>query len=206
MVPDLIFATLSWLAHPFKIWLASGLSRILLLEWSLKNLGSVASHLFFLISIGFRFATELVLKWLRLLLRCSNFSSHPIWHPSFQNMYLREHSALLHRCQYAFPHAKLPWQALNRFHLLLRTSGMHCQVIFHLFPLFLLLEELSNIIYSCSLTLTVVQNLAGSNQLNVSRLVMQRQLLSSHNPEIPCRPAKSVPSERLRLVKVIHFA
>ena len=28
----------------------------------------------------------------------------------------------------------------------------------------------------------------------------------AHSPEIPCRPAKSVPSERLRLVKVIHFA
>ena len=73
-------------------------------------------------------------------------------------------------------------------------------------PTLLLLEELSNIIYSCWLTLTVVQNLARSNQLNVSPLVMQRQLLPSHSPEIPCRPAKSVPSERLRSVKVIHFA
>ena len=84
--------------------------------------------------------------------------------------------------QCVFPHVKPPWQTLNRFHLLLQTSGMHCQVIFRPFQLFLLLEELSNIIYSCSLTLTVVQNLARSSQLNVSYLVMQRQLLPSLSP------------------------
>ena len=93
-------------------------------------------------------------------------------------------------------------------HLLLQTSGMHCQIIFRPFQLIRLLEELSNI-YSClltGLTLTVVQNLARSNQLNVSHLVMQCQLLPLHSPEIPCCLAKGVPSERLRLVKVIHFA
>ena len=30
--------------------------------------------------------------------------------------------------------------------------------------------------------------------------------LPSHSPELPCRPSKGVPCERLRLVKVIHFA
>ena len=98
-----------------------------------------------------------------------------------------------------FSPVKPPWQTLNRSHLLLQTSEMHCQIIFCPFQLFLLLEELSNIIYSCLLTLTVVQNLARSNQLNVSHLMMQRQLLPSHSPETPCRPTKSVPSERLRL-------
>ena len=39
-----------------------------------------------------------------------------------------------------------------------------------------------------------------SNQLNVSHFVIQRQLLPPHSPEIPCRPSKGVPSERLRLV------
>ena len=68
------------------------------------------------------------------------------------------------------------------------------------------LEELSNIIYSCLLTLTVVQNLVRSNQLNVSHFVIQRQLLPLHSPEIPCRPSKGVPPERLRLVEVINFA
>ena len=62
--------------------------------------------------------------------------------------------------------------------------------------LFRLLEELSNIIYYCLLTLTVVQN-----QLNVSHFVIQYQLLPSHSLEIPCRPSEGVPSERLRLVK-----
>ena len=47
------------------------------------------------VCIGFRFATELALKSLRLLSGCSNFNSQPIWHLSFQNMYRREHSALL---------------------------------------------------------------------------------------------------------------
>ena len=68
------------------------------------------------------------------------------------------------------------------------------------------LEELSNITYSSLLTLTVVQNLVRSNQLNVSHFVIQRQLLPLRRPETPCRPSKSVPSERLRLVEVINFA
>ena len=41
--------------------------RMLSLEWSHKNLGSATFRLFFLICIGFRFATELPLKSLRLL-------------------------------------------------------------------------------------------------------------------------------------------
>ena len=60
-------------------------------------------HLSFRICIGFRFATELALKLLRLLSKCSNFSSHPILHRSSQDMYRREHSALLRLSQYLFP-------------------------------------------------------------------------------------------------------
>ena len=108
--------------------------------------------------------------------------------------------------QYAFPHVKPPWQPPNHFHLLLQIFGMHCQIICRPFQLFLLLEELSNITYSCLLTPTVVQNLVRSNQLNVSRFVIQRQLLLLHRQETPCRPSKCVPSERLRLVEVINFA
>ena len=58
--------------------------------------------------------------------------------------------------------------------------------------LFRFLEELSNIIYSCLLTLTVVQNLVWSNQLNISHFMIQRQLLSLHSPEISCHPSKGV--------------
>ena len=72
--------------------------------------------------------------------------------------------------------------------------------------IFLLLEELSNITYSSLITLTVMQNLVRSNQLNVSHFVIQRQLLPLHRPETPCRSSKDVPSERLRLVEVINFA
>ena len=82
---------------------------------------------------------------------------------------------LTHLCQYVFPHVKPPWQPPNRFNLLLQLSGMHCQIICRPFQLFLLLEELSNIIYSCLLTLTVVQNLVRSNQLKVSHFVIPRQ-------------------------------
>ena len=98
------------------------MSRTLLLWWSHKNLGSATSHLISLICIVFRFATELALKSLRLLTGCYNFSSHPILHLSSQSMYRREHSALLHLCQYMFPHVQLPWQPSNHFHLLLRVS------------------------------------------------------------------------------------
>ena len=111
-------------------------------------------------------------------------SQHP-WYPRFLNgvdpqfrmcmqgwtMYRHEHSALLHLCQYVFSHVKPPWQPPNHFHLLLRVSGMHCRIICRPSQLFLFLEELSNIIYSCLLTLTVVQNLVWSNQLNVSHFV-----------------------------------
>ena len=100
---------------------------------------------------------------------------------------------------------KPPWQLPNHFHLLLQVFGIHCQTICLPFQLFLLLEELSNITYSSSLTLTVVQNLARSNQLNVSHFVIQRQLLLLRRPETPCRPSKGVPSERLRLAEVINF-
>ena len=86
----------NWLAHPFQIWLAFSVSRILLLELSHKNLGSATSHLFFRICIGFRSATELVSKLPRLISECSNLSSHPIFHlSSQQDMCRREHSALL---------------------------------------------------------------------------------------------------------------
>ena len=173
---------------------------MLLLEWSHKNLGSATSHLFFLICIGFRFATELALKLLRSLSGYSNFSIQPILHLSSQSMYRREHSALLQFCLYVFPHVK-PLSPPNHFHLLLQIYGTHCQVICHPFRLFLLLEELSNITCSCLLTLTVVQNLVRSNQLNLSRFLIHRQLLPSHISEIPCCPSKGVPSERLRLVK-----
>ena len=64
LAPDLISVTLSWLAHPFQIWLAFSVSRILLHELSHKNLGSATSHLSFRICIGFRFATKLVSKLL----------------------------------------------------------------------------------------------------------------------------------------------
>ena len=114
--------------------------------------------------------------------------------------YRREHSALLQPCQSVFPHVEPPLHPPNHFHLLLQISGTHCQIICHLFQLFLFLEELSNITYSSSLTLTVVRNLVRSNQLDVSQFVIHCQLLPSHSPEIQCRPSKGVPSERLRLV------
>ena len=166
--------------------------RILLLELSHKNLGSATLRLFSRICIGFRFATELVSKLPRLLSECSNLSSHPIFHLSSQDMCRREHSALLRLSQYAFLHVKPPWQLPNHFHLLLQVFGIHCQTICLPFQLFLFLEELSNITYSSSLTLTVVQNLARSNQLNVSHFVIQHQLLLLRRPETPCRPSKGI--------------
>ena len=85
-------------------------------------------------------------------------------------------------CTNVFPHIKPPWQPSNHLHLLLQKSGMYCQIICHPFKLFLLSEEFSNITYSCLHTLTVVQNLVRSNQLSVSRFVIQCQLLPLHSP------------------------
>ena len=104
------------------------------------------------------------------------------------------------------PQVKPPWQHQNRFYscfkyleCIAKSSVVHSNSL-------LLLEELTNITCSCFLTLTVGQNLVRSNQLNVSHFVIQRQLLPSHSPEIPCRPSKGVPSVHLRLVEMIHFA
>ena len=77
--------------------------------------GSATSRLSFQIYIGFRFATELVSKLLRLLSACSNLSSHPIFHLSSQDMCRRDHSALLRVSQFAFLHVKPPWQLPNSF-------------------------------------------------------------------------------------------
>ena len=111
--------------------LTFSLSKIVLLGWSHKNLGSATSNLFYLICIGFRFATELALKSLRLLPGCYSFSRHLISHLSFHDMYRREPSALFYFCQYVFPHVKPPWQSPNHFRLMLQVSRMHCQIICH---------------------------------------------------------------------------
>ena len=183
------------------------MSRILLLELSHKNLGLATSHLFFRICIGFQFATELVSKWPRLLSKCSNISSHPTFHLSSQDMYRCEHSALLRILQYAFLHVKPPWHPPNHFHLLLQIFGMHCQIIYRPFQLFLLLKSFpTSPTYLSLRTLTVVRNKVRSNQLNVSNFVIQRQRLPLHRLETPRRSSKGVPSERLRLVEVINFA
>ena len=114
-----------------------------------------------------------------------------LFHLSSQDICRRDHSALLLVSQFTFPHVKSPLQHPNHFHLLLQIFGMLCQTIFHPFQLFLLLEELSNITYSSSLTLTVVLfDLVRSNQLIVSHFVMQRLLLLLRRPETPCRPSK----------------
>ena len=105
---------------------AFSVSRILLLELSHKNLSFATSHPSFRICIGFRLTTELVSKLLRLLSEWSNLSSHPIFHLSSQDMYRREHSALLRFSQYEFLYVKPPWQLPNHVHLLLQICGMPC--------------------------------------------------------------------------------
>ena len=122
-------------------------------------------------------------------------------HLSSQSMHRREHSALLQLCVYVFPPRKTIIATSKSFSSV--ALNMWNSMPNHLseFQVFLLLEELSNITYSCLLTMTVVQNLVRLNQLNLSRCVIHLQLLLSHSSEIPCHPSKGVPSERLRLVK-----
>ena len=155
--------------HLIHHWIFS----ILLLEWSPKSLGSVASHLssdLHFLPVRHRISFKITTDTFRVL---QSQQPYTILHLSSHDMYRHEHSALFHRCQYVFPHVKPPRPSLNRFHLLLLTSGRHYQIIFRLLQFFLLLEQLSNIIYSYLLTLTVVQNLVTSNQLNVSHFVIQ---------------------------------
>ena len=67
-------------------------------------------------------------------------------------------------------------------------------------------RALKHHLFLLAYALTVVQNLVGSDQLTVSHFLIQHRLLPSHSLEIPYRPSKGVPSDRLRLVKTIHFA
>ena len=104
-------------------------------------------------------------------------------------MHLCHHSDLLNPYQYLFPYAKPPWQPIDHFCLSHQKFGMHCQVIFRPFQLFLLLKKVSNTIFSCVLILTV-GHLVASRHLNVSRFVIQHHLLPSHHWNISCRLAK----------------
>ena len=99
---------------------------------------------------------------------------------SSHGIHLCDHSDLLHLCPYVFPCAKPSRQPLDHFPLSQQNFEIHCQVIFRPFQLFLLLEEVSNIIFSCMLILTV-GHLVASRHLNVSRFMIQHQLLPSHH-------------------------
>ena len=140
----------------------------------------------FLICVGFRFAIEFVFKIVTITIRDAIQFQQPSYlkHPSSQNMFRREHSALLHRCQYVFPHVKPSWLNLNRF-----ASNIWNALPNHLtnsFHLFLLFKKLSNI----NLFLLAYHDSSAksgntrSNQLNVSHFMILRQLLLLHSPDI----------------------
>ena len=78
------------------------------------------------------------------------------------------------------PLRKTSMATYRSFSLSQQNFGIHCQVIFRPFQLFLLLEEVSNIIFSCVLILTV-GHLVASRHLNISRFVIQHQLLPLHH-------------------------
>ena len=82
-----------------------------------------------------------------------------------------------------------------------QTTGIHYQIISRPFQLFLLLEELSNIIFSACL---YPDSNVESGKIKPAqcitlcgRAVRAPTILPSHSQEIPYRPAKGVPSERL---------
>ena len=111
-------------------------------------------------------------------------------------------SSSLSICVPLFLHARTTTRATSKSYSSVASGIWNAlQIIWRPSQLVRLSEKLSNVIYSCFLTLTIVQNLVRSNQLNVSHFVIQCKLLTSHSPEIPCRPSKGVPHERLRLVK-----
>ena len=75
------------------------------------------------------------------------------------------------------------WQPPNHFHLLLQISGMHHQIICRPFQLFLFLEELSNIIYSCLLTLTVGS--AKTGKIKPAQCITLRDTAPTTTTDIP---------------------
>ena len=110
---------------------------------------------------------------------------------------------LLHPCQYVFLFAKPPWQPLDHIHLLHQKFGIHCQTIFRLFQLFLLLEDVSNTIFCWGAypDSRTPGGIAPSERITLRDTTPPTAI---HHLEISCRPAKRVPSERLRLAKVIN--
>ena len=128
-------------------------------------------------------------------------------------------ATLLHRCTHAtlctcaitpiffilfnvFLCATPPRQPLDRFRPLPQKFGMHCQVIFRPSQLFFLLEYVSNTILSCVLILqdTRWQLAIGTYHSSVPDTTPPAAIAPFENTK---RPAKRVPSECLRLAKVI---
>ena len=150
------FAPLSWLAHPFQIWLAFSMSRILLLEWSHENHGSATSHLLFLICIGFY----------------SGSPQNQLWNcytVTFRVLQFQQPSYL------AFLIPKSFSSVVSNIECIAKLSVVHSNSSSF--------QKCSkNSLFSCLLTLTVVENLVRPNQFNLSHVVIQRQLLPSTQP------------------------
>jgi hypothetical protein len=70
------------LVQPFRLYPRQKAWKVLILINEHIISETATSHLFFLICIGFQFATKLALKLLWLFSMCCNFSSHPILHLS----------------------------------------------------------------------------------------------------------------------------
>ena len=78
----------------------------------------------------------------------SSSSSHPTSPPLFHGMCQHDHCCdLLLHCHYVFLLEKPKCPSPNHFHLLPRVFGISSQVIFHLFPLFLLSGRNSSTIF-----------------------------------------------------------
>ena len=178
---------------------AFSVPRILLFEWSdnLTSSDSATSHLFFLICIGFRFATELVSKLKIAMVTFSVLQFQQAYYlasliPRYVPARALRSSSSLSICVPPQP----PWQPPNRFHLLLQIFEMHCQIICRLFQLFLFSEEPSSITYFCLLTLTVVQNLV--RYQTSSMFAIQRQIQRQRTArKYHAAHLRGVPSERL---------
>ena len=158
-----------------------------------------------MICIGFRLANEFVLKLLRLLLGCYNFSSHPILLPSSHDMYT-DATTLLHRCQYVFLHVFLhvqpPWQPPKSFSFVAsniwNTLPNHLSSIFQLF-----LHAFRRALIHHLFLLAYPDSRAKSGKIKPAQCITLRDTAPTTGPAPPGNAMP--PSEkRLRLVKVIH--
>ena len=202
----LYWATHSLLSNTFYIEQHIFYIEQHLLYWATHSL---LSNTFFIEQHILYWATHSILSNTYSILNNTFFIEQHIlyWatHSLLSNTFFIEQHILyeLSICQYYVHSRKITMATSKSFSSTASNIWNSCQIICSPFKLFMLLEDLSSITYSCLLTLTEVQNLVRSNQSNVSHFVIQHIYITAI-----AQPGNTMPPIWRRSIwaEVINFA